>query len=1059
MKKKYVAILRVFVFICGMTLGMGSLSAQQVITVTGTCTDETGPLPGVTVQVKGTTIGTRTDVSGRYTLVVPTTATVLQFSYLGYTTVEETVGERRQINVVLKEVAKDLEEVVVIGYQSVQKRYTSGTVASIRAEEMANLPSASFANLLAGKTTGVMSMNLGGGPGQAGAVVIRGSSVVSGSLGEANQFSNPLYVIDGVPTTLEEVAGYGKTNNDFLTSLNIEDIETIDILKDASAAAIYGSRGANGVIIIKTKAGRPGKMTVALKGYVGVTMRPNLLTTPVGSAERAAKLGLIQDTWTYAGFKNSIPIMLTDSVNPSFNNNMDYQGLFYQAGIVQDYSAAITGGTEMLNYRLGIGYYNEEGIIKQTGLERYSMNLNISQEPWKAVRNQTIVNFSYVSREPGSANSNSRGNFPVSPVNMNSSLFSLTQAQQDFLTGKLDEYYRTDHTVNVQATNILNIDLWKGLMFNSQLSAIFTSEKRNQFEPSIIRTDEQGHVEYDYNQRLGTNVENYFSFSRDIVKDHNLNVLAGSSFEFNQTESMNIEAYGGSGDMIKTVTGYKQGDIEGSTSISQNSMLSYWVRLGYRFMNRYQVDFNYRRDASSRFGKNKRWGNFPSVGVFWIFSDESFLDFASDWLTFGKLKYSIGRNGKQFTDDYLRYNMYKLGYNSYDELSQGNMTTTSYNGTIAVIPDFSKLADDNLSWENSVQSDIGLDLELFNSRLYFSANYYIKNTDALLFSVQFPDYTGFNQVQANIAGIRNSGYELSVDAHLFPRRNDFTLQVMSGISRNTNMVTKLPNGNRDYYNNDYDYGYTVGKPGPRFYGFIYDGPLKSMDDLAVNPFTGSPVNLSKGGTWGTVEPGYPVFRDVSGDYNVSDEADQDEVLADYDPNPKVSGYLNFVVGYKQWQLRANTNFVFGRDVYDEVSQTILSRYDGSTWSQRTMVNFPDYDLWTPTNPDAYYPSLLPYASGSGVSQRYAFRANTSMWWEDGSFWKINDVTLSYNVNKDFLKKFRLERLYIFLTAYNVWQWQASDKLVDASMVDSRGHAFGDGYPQPRKYTIGVNVQF
>ncbi|GHT18948.1 SusC/RagA family TonB-linked outer membrane protein [Bacteroidia bacterium] len=1028
------------------------------IAVTGVVSDAEGPVIGASVVEKGNPAnGVTTDVNGKYTLQVSSNAT-LEFSYLGYTTQQVPVAGKTAINITLEEDSKTLDELVVIGYQSVQKRFASGSVSSVSADEIANLPAPSFSTLLAGKATGLTVKNLGGAPGSSGAIVIRGNSVVSGTLGEANQFSNPLYVIDGVPTTLEEIAGYGKTNNDYLASLNTDDIESLDILKDASAAAIYGSRGANGVIIIKTKAGSPGKMKVTLNAYGGLTNRPNLMTTPVGTAERRMKLDLIRDTWSYDAQKKSVPIMLTDSLNPAFNNNMDYQGLFYQQGIVQSYNASITGGTEQLNYRMGLGYYDERGIITQTGFDRYTMSLNVSQKPWDRVRNQTIVNGSYMSREPGASNANSRKNFPVAPVDMNSSLFYVTPEQLAFLTGSLNDYYNTDKTLNVQATNILNIDLYKGIAFNSQISGVYTGQKRNQFKPSTIDTDKQQYALYNYNQRIGINAEHYLSYTSDIAKNHNVNVILGTSFESNNLETIDLEAYGeGAGDMIKTVSGYKKADITGNSTISQNAMLRYFARLGYRFADKYQIDLNYSRDASSRFGKNKRWGDFPSLGVYWIFSEESFMDFTDDWLTFGKLKYSIGRNGKQFSDDYLRYNMYKLGYNSFLDRQGESMTSSSYNGITATLPDFSKLADNNLSWENTVQSDFGFELELFKNRLFFYADYYVKNTDALLFDVQFPDYTGFDKVKANIVGIRNSGYEFTLDAHLFPRKNDFTLEVQAGIAHNSNIITKLPNGNRDYINSSYGYGYVVGKPGPLPLGLIYEGPLQSLSDLPVNPFTGNPLNLSKGGVWGTVEPGYPQWKDVSGDYNVSDEADQDVVLADFDPQPKVMGHLNLVFGWKEWQLRVNTNYSFGQNVYDEVSQTLLDRYDRGSWVGKAAINYADYDFWSPTNQGAYYPSLLP--SAEGEAKRYAFRNNQTMWWEDGSYWKINDITVSYTFKPAWLKQIKMDRLLVYVTAYNVGQWQASDKLLDASMVDSRGHVIGDGYPQPRKYTVGLNVQF
>lgn len=1039
---------------------------QQKFTVTGIVKSKTGePIIGATVVEKGTTNGVHTDVNGNYSISVASPTTTLQFSSIGYNKVDQKINSRNVINIIVEEETSNLDDVVVIGYQSVQKKFTTGTVTSIKAEDMANLPTASLSSLLAGKTTGLMSMNLGGGPGSTGALVIRGNAVVSGSLGEANQFSNPLYVIDGVPTTLEEVAGYGKTNNDFLSSLNIEDIETIDVLKDASAAAIYGSRGANGVIIIKTKTGQAGKMRVTLKASTTINVRPELTKTPIGAAERRMKMGLINDTWTYAAMQNSLPILLTDSLNPSFNNNMNYQDLFYQTGVTQIYDAAIRGGAEELNYRLGVGYYDEEGVIKNTGFKRYSLNLNITQKPWQRVTNQTIITGSYQDRKPGSGDSKSRGNFPVTPWDMNSSLLSLTDDQYNFLTGTLSDYYRTDRTMNVQGTNILNVDIWNGIIFNSQISGVFNSNKRNQFQPASISKDNLGYAKYEYYERLGTNLEHYLSFSQYIKEKHHLNVLAGMSYEYNRNESIYMDAYGGSGDMIKTISAYRKEDINGNTAISENAMLSYWGRLGYRFMDRYQLDLNYRRDASSKFGRNKRWGNFYSFGAYWMFHDESFMKFAKDWLSFAKIKYTYGRNGKQFPDDYLRYNMYTLSYNGFYGMGTGNLNPSTYGGILAAIPDFKKLADDNLSWETSIQTDLGIDLEFFKNRLYVSANYYNRNTDGLLFDVKFPDYTGFDYVKTNVAGVRNSGWEVSLDGHLFPRNNDLTLQISTGFSGNKNVITKLPNNNRDYLNYDPDaviqYGYVVGKPGPLLYGFIYDGPLKDINDLPVNPFTGVALDPTKGGVWGKVGPGYPMFRDVSGDYLVSDENDQDVLMTDFDPNPKVMGYLNFNVGYKEWNLRVNSNFVFGRDVYNEVGTKILNRYDNQgAWVPKAMINVPDYDFWSPSNPNGYFPNLVLTESGSGIPSRYAFRGGSTMWFEDGSYWKLNDITLSYNFKREWLKRtLKLERLYVYVTAYNVWQWQKSDKLLDASMVDSRGYAIGDGYPNPRRYTIGINVEF
>ena len=303
----------------------------------------------------------------------------------------------------------------------------------------------------------------------------------------------------------------------------------------------------------------------------------------------------------------------------------------------------------------------------------------------------------------------------------------------------------------------------------------------------------------------------------------------------------------------------------------------------------------------------------------------------------------------------------------------------------------------------------------------------------------------------------NYGYELSFDAYLFPRGNDFQIQVQPSITQNINMVTKLPNNDRDYISKEtdgYRYGYTVGKSGPIFYGMNYLGPIDNLDDLPVDPFTGKPLDPTKDGTWGTAKPGYPLWEDVNGDFKVDDH---DYLMIDKNSNPKIQGYLNLHFSYKQWKLRVNSEFTFGRDIYDEVSRKILDRYDRGSWDTKASLDLSDYSIWTGEGSGGYYPSLQ--VSAPGEAGRYGYRSASSMWWENGSYWKIRDITLSHNFKQSWMKTIGFDRIYVYGTIYNVWQWQASNTVIDASAVDSRGVTYGDGYPQARKFVFGLNVQF
>lgn len=1038
--------------------GLPGLPQQEKRVVKGVVTDNKSgePLPGVTVLVKGTTVGVVTDVNGNYVIQLPESGnTVLVFSSVGMKTQEIPVGTKTSIDVALVESAEELEEAVVIGYQSVHKRNVTGSVASVRGEDLADIPAASITELLSGKVVGLQSLNTGGGPGARTAMVVRGNTIMSGNLAEANEFSDPLYVIDGIPTDLRSLAGYDATNADYLASLSPEDVESIDILKDASAAAIYGSRGANGVIIIKTKGGKAGKLQISAKATYGVNLRPNLKGVLVGSAERQAKMNMLYNNWTYNGLKNYLPMMLTDSLNPAFNNNMDYQGLFYQTGITQNYSLALTGGREDLNYRLSLGYYNEKGIVKSTGLDRYSLQLNVTQKFFKSLRNQTVLRLSYTDRKTGTGDSDGHKTFPMSIQDLRSSLFATTEEQLESLVGGLEDLYNKNRTVDVSLSNFANWDIWKGITLNSQIGLIYNRLQRTFHQPSTLRSDGNNFASTYSAETKTASIETYLSYTKDVAKNHNVNILAGQSFDYTQNEYISFSGFGGTGDMIHTISGYTTDEVSGSTSITMHAMVSFWARAGYRFMDRYMVDFNFRRDASSRFGRNNRWANFPSVSMGWIFSDEPFMKWAQNWLSFGKVKFSYGRNGKQFSGDFLRYNLYTLGYNGLGSYA-GQTTNKTYNGITSVTPNFSQLADNNLSWEKSTQWNLGVELEFLKRRIYVNFDCYNRKTDALLFSVHFPGYTGFNQVKSNVAGIMNYGYEISVDAYLFDRANDFQIQLQPGLSHNDNRVTKLPNGDRDYLDKNNRYGYMVGRPGPVYYGMEYVGPLDRLEDLPVNPFTGKPLDPTKNGTWGKVKPGYPINVDYDQDYVVNDNDDRDIHIINKSANPKVQGYFNLVISYKQLKLRVNNEFIFGRDVFDNVSQTILGRYHSSAWQEKASIDLSDYTFWTHEGCGAYYPALRP--AETGIVPDYPFR-NSSMFWENGNYWKVRDITLSYNFKQPWMKKIGLEQLYVYGTVYNVYQWQKSKTVVDVSAVDSRGYTYGDGYPQARKFVFGLNVQF
>lgn len=1033
---------------------------QQVLKIKGKVVDEGGmPLPGTNIKIKGQKGGTITDSEGNFTIDVPSAKSVLSITFIGMVPQEVVVNDESPIKITLVEDAEQIDEVVAVGYQPAHKRNLTSSVSTVSSEDLSNIPVASISSLLAGHAAGVQSVITSGAPGARGAVVIRGNSSVSGQLDPNTAYSNPLYVVDGVPTTLEDLAGLDQSNTDFLASLNPEDVESISILKDASAAAIYGSRGANGVIIINTKKGKAGKPEFSFNVYQGITQKPQLLKTLVGSAERNKKMELINQWWSYKDMADRIPIMLTDSLNPAFNNNNDYQGMFYQPGTVKSYDFNVTGGTETSNYRIGLGYFSEEGIIKATGFDRYSLNINLSNKMGKSFRNQTTIRVSTTDTKTGQGDKNPRNALPMSAADMNSSLFYVTDARRAALIGNLDALYNKNQNLDAALSNYANLDILPGLTLNSQIGISYWHNKKDFFQPSTLRSDGLGYANYQYGDRKTASIETYFSYTKNLNKIHDFNFLLGNSIDYNVYGSINLWATGGSGDAIKTINGYSKESIDGYSDISSNAMLSYWSRFGYRLKDRYMIDLNFRRDASSRFGEDVRWGNFPSVAVAWVFSDEEWLKpYTQSWLDFAKLKFSWGINGKQFDDNFLRYNVYK---NYGMPLWSNQMSVNTYNGVIASGPDFDKIANNKLGWEQSKQWNFGTELEMFHRRLTISFDAYNKVTDRLLFDVEFPKYSGYSTAKTNIAGVTNYGYELMITGHIFPRTNLFRWELQLNMNRNWNFVSRLPNGNRDYTNTAYGYGYTVGQPINQYRLFRYEGVLDDVANLPVNPYTGVPLGGKS--AWAKLQPGFPMWTDLNGNYLLSDERDEDlQTVPDLSGNPQIQGALNSTMMYKGWVLNINTNFVIGRDIFNKTLQNYLARFDLEDWGwpNKGLIDLSGYGFWQKPGDGAAgvrFPALRPV--GGTMPTYYAFRDVSTMWIENGSYFKIQSATLAYNFDENkFIKKMLLKRLRLYCTVYNPWQWQKSN-VTDASMVDAQGYDYGDGYPQPRKYILGLNFRF
>ncbi len=1037
----------------------------QTKTITGVVKDAEGTgLPGANVVQKGTANGTATDINGEFRLSVPSDATIV-VSFLGFETQELSVEGRSVFEIQLKEDAMVLDEFVKIGYQTVHKKDNTAAVSSIRSDALENIPVTSVSQLLSTQSTGVQSIALSGAPGSRGSLIVRGNTSISGQLDANTAFSNPLYVVDGVQTSLEDLAGYNVSNVDFLASLNPTDIESVDILKDASAAAIYGSRGANGVIIITTKKGMAlDKPEFTFTANYGVQPKPELVPMLVGAAERRAKMEMLEKWWLRDElFSSNVPIMLSDSINPAFNNNVDYQGMFYQTGITQQYSLSMRGGSDATNYRLSLGYNNSKGVVTATGFERYTISGNINSKVGKKFTNQFQTNFVLTDNETGQGNPyqssfNMNNALPVNPANLQSSLFTITDAKRQELQGQLKEKLNTDRGISTTLSNLARYEFMDGLALSSQLTTVYSTTKKNFYEPSTIRPQGDGFASYSLYTRWNVSTDTYLNYFKSFG-DHEVTAILGTKTDFNQYEEMGLTAVGFGSDAIQTINNrYAKEEINGYTDLSENALLSYFGRFSYKFKEKYILGGTYSIDGSSRFGKDVRWAKFPSVSAAWVLSEESFIKpYTSSFLDLAKVRFSWGINGKQFQQNYLRFGAYNLGYGG-NAYWANQMVVSSYAGTTGVVPNYNSIGNDKLSWENSTQWNIGFDLAMFDRRFNITFDAYNKETDKLFFDVDFPAYSGYNTAKANVAGILNYGWESMINYHVFPRTNDLRLELTLGLTQNKNYISKLPNGNRDY--NGGDYGYVVGLPINLYMMFINDYIIDDLDQLPVNPYTGEP--LTGKSAWAKIRPGFPIWKDLNGDFLLNEEHDL-QLARDYSPVPDFQGSFNINLQYKRWYLQAYSQFSFGADIKNTVLNSYMDSYDrgGTGWATNGLADLSNYTFWEKPGDGAAgvrFPALYP--AGPGLGAFYGFRGNQTLWLESGDYWKITNASLGYTFSKNsIIEKWGLTRLRVYANVLNPWMWQRSDAVVDASMVDAKGHVLGNGYPQAKTFSFGIDVRF
>lgn len=1007
--------------------------------MTGKVSDPAGkPVAGATIKVKGTEQATVTATDGTFRIRLKT-GDVLVYSFVGYKAQEVTYRQPADLSIQLETDSQLLEDVVVVGYGSQKKQEITGSVATVQMEQLTETQvSESFESMLQGRVAGVNIQLNSGEPGASPTIIIRGLAAVSRD--DASAISEPLYVVDGVPIISRSSDEFAITSTNVLSDLNPSDIEDVVVLKDAYASAIYGSRAANGVILITTRKGKRGKPQIDFNARNGINFVPQLRDVAGGLKEREQVLELYD---RYAPYGVSAPGMYTDITNPFYNNSSDWQGYLYNTSMTQDYNGSIRGAGDFGQYSVSLGYMDNRGILFNSGFKRYSAMTNTS---FNALNNRLVISntlaFSRTDQQrvPDALTSVDRDD-PAAPKVRSSNFSSLLPLPNSPLVAGSDVYgIGYDASVNdrIRFSPDVTLTVLKNLVYKVSLSLEYTRAMQDLFNESrrTLRASNSSAVGENANMLF----QNTLTYSPRFGNGHGISFLVGQSAERIESRITKVNSVSDAPTLSQSVN-WPAGNSIGSSDHTAATLLSYFSRVDYAFQQRYLFGASLRADGSSKFGQANRWGIFPSVSAGWNFSNESFLA-GRDWLKSGKLRGSYGVSGTTWDNNYLALGVMDGGsldqYSSLLEISYGGIsgfTPTWYDG----------FKNQDLTWVKSQMTNIGLDLSLFDDRIGFVFDAYEKLTKGLLLTTSLPTTSGYNEVYRNAADVLNRGLEFTVNTTVgrnAPLRWDMGLN----FALNQNRVVALPDGNADIVKigkSGQDFGniIRVGNPLNGFFFYESQGIYQTEQEIPVNPNTGRRlVGLQNK----ALAVGDRMFRDQNGDYRIDV---QDRVYAG-DPNPRWTGGWTNDFTYRNFSLNVVSAFVLGRDV---VNTELLGRlrYGKGFAGSGSLPDFDNYAIWERSGDLAKYPTLNPWNDASQIIDY------DSEYLEDGSYFKIKTVTLSYRLDRNLLGSVPLQRARVYCTLDNLVTFQRYSG-PDAELMTVGGFDSSTGYPMRRMMLFGIS---
>ena len=1051
MRKKFFLL----IIVC---LVMGAGVMAQTSTVSGTvfAEDNNEPIIGASVLVKGTTLGAVTDIEGKFTILnVPGTAKTVIVSFVGMQKVEAAI--KPAMKVVLKSDSELLDEVMVVAYGTAKKSSYAGSASLVKADALKDIPTTSFENALNGKVAGLQLTNNSGQAGSAPAIRIRG-------IGSMNAGNEPLYVVDGVPVSsgnTGQMSGELYSTNNIMNTLNPEDIESISVLKDAAASSLYGSRAANGVILITTKKGQIGKPVVTLKAEVGFTPcwatdnyetasvqeNVNMLYTVFHDARTSGKgetdekaaayaIGQLNSRFNKHGYQfttngtgayENVNILEYDNSGRG-GKYYDWDKAYFRTAIYQTYDMSVSGATQNTNYYTSLSYTQDEGRLKMNSFDRVSGRLNLTQKVGKFLELTTNASLARTKKSGYNDTRNTGSNYFMQTRNLLWGLYWPT----DYKTGELwterygsyaynglyydKEWENGSTSTKIIAAETLTLHLMPGLDLRSIYSYDNTTVKdyiyysANHYKGSA----DNGNVnEYrtTYEKMVTSTTANYTG----TFDKHTVGTMVGFEAEKNKTDYVRAT---GSNLAVSTIHTVSTAGTQTSAGYSWgNSMVSVLSKLDYNYDERYFISGSYRRDGSSAFSyTGNQWQNFYSVGLGWLMSEEAWMKDIT-WLDMLKLKGSWGTLGNQNLD--RAYPAEPLLTNAYSAV---------FGTPSAIYPGYqlAYLPNPKLRWEKVEAWEAGAEANFLRNRLHFEGVYYKKKTKDLLAEV--PGISGTVPGIGNLGSIENSGVELALSWR--DRIGDWNYNIGMNLATIKNKVLSLVQEGYSIIAGDKQQSYTMaGYPIGYFYGYKVEGVYQTQEEIEHSPKN----------TLATVTPGDLKFRDVNGDGEIT-TADRTMIG---NPTPDVTYGFTLGLGYKNWELAV--------DMMGQGGNQIYRTWDNYNWSQ---FNFMEQrmDRWHGEGTSNTQPLLNTKHTINNLNSEYYI--------EDGSFFRIRNVSLAYNFDKALISKIGMQALKLYVNIQNLKTWKHNTGYTPELGGSAIAFGVDDGsYPMPAIYTFGFNLTF